>query len=333
MAKYINFNFAILFFTIIILGNNNLVKAANYISDSLVDNLNCNDLTTTKIYASIKPEAFAATKHIPIHNWSFNNGPYALGVCWSLSHSQRLFFYLAQWGEENPAESIGVLNLVRGTVPTRGSRTNIRESKLKHFYTFKINSFSTESGLFADLVNGVWDPLIGILPSPLSPNTEDLYPQRIENGKLFRNISSEVERYQTWRFHKFENSKMATEKVPRPRNINNDLAKKLISDIDQRQLPLVDIKPNIVSQHIVLIKAYERNNESVKFFIYDSNKPKIDNYFSYDLKSQEFKAPDVIRRFPGVSNPNQDVSVYLVDEDDHAKIADALLNYYTKQCN
>jgi hypothetical protein len=333
MAKSINIKFTVLLTIIIILGNNNLAKASNFISDSLVENLNCDALSSTNIYASIRPEAFSSTKHIPIHNWSFNNGPYALGVCWSLSHSQRLFFYLSQLGEENPADSIAILNLMRGTVPTKGSHTNIRESKLKHFYTFKINSFSTESGLFADLVNGIWDPLIGILPSPMSINTEELYSQRIENGKLFRNISSEVERYQTWRFHQFDNSKMATDKVPRPRNINQDLAKKLTSDIDKRQLPLVNIKPNLISQHIVLIKAYERNNESIKFFVYDSNIPKTDNYFIYDLKSQEFKAPEVIRRFPGISNPDQDVSVYLVDEDDHAKIANALLNYYTKQCN
>jgi hypothetical protein len=304
------------------------------ITDSLVKDLDCSTLSADSIYASIKVENFSYEKHIPIRNWSFNNGPYSLGVCWSLSHTQRLFFYLSQWNnpflitdDQTTNEGLNILNLIRGSKPLKGKFTEIREIALKHFYNFKIHSFSLETGIFADLVNGIWDPLIS-----LSLKNKELYPEKIENGKLLRKFTTEVEKYQQWRFYQFENSKLATEKIPRSKKINSQLSQQLISNLNKKKLPLVDIKPNMTAQHIVLIKFYEKTDTFIKYYIYDSNFPKYDNYFIYDIESQEFKAPEIIKHFPGVNNPNQDISVYLVDDEDHNKIGDTLLNYYKHQC-
>lgn len=362
-------------------------NTTNFITDALVENLSCNNLSEQSIYASIKPEAFASNKHIPIRNWSFANGSYSLGVCWSLSHTQRLFFYLAKWEALNFSnynstedEALNILNLIRNSKPIKGTFGIIRESNLKTFYTFKFHSFSKEAGLFADLINGIWDPLRRFFPSPNShinnldlvntrntdltlvtepdddtttndqlviaePNNDtnllnlipsinsaETSPTKQAQDKLFRKFTTEVERYQRWRFHNFNNSKLATEAVPRSTVINQRLSKKLTDDIDNNRLPLVDIKPNIISQHIVLIKFYETTADNIKFFVYDSNHPEADNYFIYDIKTKEFKAPEIIKRFSGISNPNQNISVYAVDDADHDKIAKALLSYYKIQC-
>jgi hypothetical protein len=320
----------------------NSANAAGPISDSLVFNLSCDRLSIEAIYDSIKPEAFATNRHIPIHNWSFANGPYNLGVCWSLSHAQRLLFYLAQWQDHNPSEDdytatygIPLLNLFRGSKPVKGSFANVRDLQLKEFYTFQIQSFSTDSGLFADILKGIWDPLQNYLPLDHTFNEisgEDLSPLVIANGKLLRKFTTEIERYQRWRFHQFQNSKLTTEPVPRPRNVNLQLSNALIANLDRKRMPLVDIKPTLTTQHIVAIKNYERGPELIKFFVYDSNLPNIDNYFIYDVKKQQFKAHEIIKNFSGIRNPDQDVSVYLVDEEDQQKIDQALFNFYKGKC-
>jgi hypothetical protein len=223
----------------------------------------------------------------------------------------------------------------------------VRESELKKLYTFPFQSFSTDSGVFANLINGIWDPLTNFFPLPLyygstietdyefisNSNNKDFYPLRLVNGRLFRKIKTEVERYQRWRFHKFENSKLATEAIPREKSINLQVSKELITSVNKRKLPLVDIKPTLTTQHIVLVKNYEYGPNQIKFLVYDSNHPEIDNYFTYDTKDKQFRATDIIKRFKGIKNPDQNVSVYIVDEEDHDKIGDALLNYYLRKCN
>lgn len=337
--------------------NSELLLARNLISDSLVENVDCDNLTIQDIHSHIRPEAFNLNRHIPIKNWSFPNGPYSLGVCWSLSHAQRLFFYLARWSpyasndsQYNSSDGINILNLIRGSRPIKGSLNDIKETEISKFYTFDFQSFSTESGLFADIINGIWDPLHDFFPDPMNSESIDdnmtttdiaelknIYiqsstPFRIEDGKLFRKFKLEIERYQRWRFHQFQNSKMVTDPVPRPKNVNQQTSELLIKAIQQNNLPLVNLKANFNTQHILVVKTFQKDEQEVRFGVYDSNAPSVEKYFTYDIKKQQFNAPEIIKRFRSITNPNQTVSVYIVDAEEQEKIDAALFTHYKEQC-
>jgi hypothetical protein len=329
---------------LIIVFDSSAIFAKKNISDSLVNNLDCNNLNYNSIHSHIHPDAFNLDRHLPIKNWSFPNGPYSLGVCWSLSHTQRIFFYLARWSATpilDPSESItnslNILNLVRGSRPTKGSLKNIQEMDLKKFYSFDFQSFSTESGIFSDLLNGIWDPLyfdelpLASQASQNIPNIPDTASE-LENGKLFRNFSLDVERYQRRRFHQFQNSKMVTDSVPRPKNINQNTSHLLMKALSLKNLPLVNIKANLTTQHILVVKNFEQRDNEIRFNVYDSNTPAQESYFIFDTKKQQFYAPEIIKRFRSIKNANQSVSVYIVDNEDQAKIDQALLIHYQEQC-
>lgn len=339
------------------------IIAADYITDSLVANLSCDQVTPENIYAHIRPDAFDLNKHLPIHNWSFKKGPYKLGVCWSLSHTQRIFYYLARWQDNEPEiygneeDVIHILNLIRGSQPVRGALAKVKEQRLKRFSTFSIDSFSLDAGIFSQVFTGVWDELPfaynlkSLLPeiTPLTELTDfqseddrllssnfnpEEFPQlaNFPNFQLFRQFKTEIEKYQTWRFHQLKNSPLIKEPVPRPQVVNARTAQELVSFIDQRRLPLVDIKVNLNTQHIVLVKSYEKIGEEIIFHVYDSNYPQVENSIIFSSEQNQFRASSIIRKFRGVKNAEQFVSVYIIDNEDHQKIERALLEHYQQAC-
>lgn len=328
-------------------------EALSSITDTLVTQLDCENLSINTILEKVdRTKAFSTSRHFPVNNWSFDNGPYNLGVCWSLSHAQRLFFYFGR-EQENPEaipsheDTLDALNQLRGSVPMKTSFKKIKELILNQFSIFKLNDFSPANGLWQKITEGIWDSF-DYLPRSFrfdlstyenyfhSENSEEdprnLGPLELVNGKLFRSFKTEIERYQRWRFHRPTNTKLLTEKVPRPKDINKKLAVKLMKLLDQNRLPLVDIKPNLYSQHIVIVKDYIIAGDKITFFVYDSNLPYINNEFSFDKNREEFQAPEIIQRFPKVTNPNQDISLYLVDQEDQDLIEKSLLSHYQKLC-
>lgn len=60
-----------------------------FITDSLVQNLDCSKLSRDDVFSKVRDDAFSTKEHIGIPNWTI--GP--MGNCWSLSRVQRLFFY------------------------------------------------------------------------------------------------------------------------------------------------------------------------------------------------------------------------------------------------
>lgn len=337
--SYFHFQLILLFFifnslTTLALANG---KAA-LISDSLVENLNCNQLNVNSIFEKIRPDAFNNKKHIPQKNWGFESDGIHLGACWSLSHAQRVFFYLAQWQNTNPpakpildSEKINILNFIRGSQPYMGSFSQIHEHSLKRFNTFTMN-FNQDSSIFENLMEGVWDPLKESLLNITDIVIQSLSPMRFENGKLFRNFKSEIEVYQTDRFMRFGNSQMALEPVPRLGYFNIQTVRTLMDNADNKRLSLVNLKAALQIQHVILVKSYEKTHDNIYFKVYDSNYPSIDNILIYNFADAQFTAPQIIKKFNGISDPEQYVSIYLVDESGRDKIEEALLSHYKSQC-
>lgn len=288
------------------------VSYSKTISDQLVENLDCKNLDSSTVYSHIRKDSFSSQRHLPLENWGFRYGFYRLANCWSLTHLQRIYFYLGRDVHApsnidllSPISKSQIANLVRGFEPYYVMEEGLKNWPLKNWFVFPAEKLMELS----------------------APWREEL-----EHGHILeRSLASEVEHYQAWRFHQIKNSKLVFEKVPREIADHRRLVIQLKKLIDQNRLPLVVIKANLKTQHVVMVKSYEEVGGRTQFIVYDSNFPELENEFSFDEDSQ-FRAPTIIGRLGGIQNPNQLVSIYLVDDKDHIKIEKALLQYYKKQC-
>src|SRR6185312_15948692 len=68
------------------------------INDSLVKDLKCATLSGETVLTSLQPDAFDSTKDLQIRNWPDVIG---IGHCWSLSHAQRLVYFLGRTGSSS----------------------------------------------------------------------------------------------------------------------------------------------------------------------------------------------------------------------------------------
>lgn len=292
------------------------------VSDSLVQDLACPQLSIKEIHRKIRPEAFQTSYHLPVRNWSFSSGLYDLAACWSLARSQRLFFYLSRWNEKAPpADSkiiFNLLEMIRGSSPyTSIDEQQIKEFPLKELYVTSQpeSSLGPQSPLWASLLVGL--------------------KQTLENDRvLFRNLRTEVEFYQSRRFHDFiRNIRYVIgdgARSPRKNRATRDL---IIRNLEENSLPLILLRPKRVSQHVVLAKRYTvLSNGDIEFEVYDSNQPSRDQRLLFSHQEDEFYGPDIVGGLPKVDDPQAPLGVFVVDEKERDLIDRALLKYYQKKC-
>jgi hypothetical protein len=88
-----------------------------------------------------------------------------------------------------------------------------------------------------------------------------------------------------------------------------------------------------MAQHIVLAKRFElKSNGEVDIYVYDSNSPMKDQVVTFKSETAEFFAPEIVRGFPEVDNPQAPLGVFIVDEKDRNLIEKTLVKYYRKMC-
>ncbi len=82
------------------------------LSDSLVKDLQCSTLTKDTVLATLQADAFSADKELPVRNWP---NAINIGHCWSLSHAQRIYYYLARLnGNPDDNAAHDYLEMVKG---------------------------------------------------------------------------------------------------------------------------------------------------------------------------------------------------------------------------
>lgn len=108
------------------------------ISDSLVKGLRCAELSADTVLSNLQPDAFDSSHNLPIRNWHDAAG---IGHCWSLSHAQRLIYFLGHTGREAPL------------VEDAHELSGIIGNPLTHLAAFDLTSsyFNDESRLRSDL--------------------------------------------------------------------------------------------------------------------------------------------------------------------------------------
>lgn len=291
------------------------------ISDSLVENLSCGKLQADEILRRILPESLTAQYHNLSVNWPFSAGLYDLAACWSLSRSQRLFFYLARWNEgvdANSQQTTEIMDMVRGSRPYAGSGDrSLRELPLPGFSVFPIRDSQWRA------------------TTPLWARLQYGYSQKLGNGKsLYRAWRNEIEHYQKARFHEFsKNLKLIIGNDARSAKKNRETRAQLLRNLESHRLTLLVLRPTRMSQHVVVAKSFKINsNGSIDITVYDSNQPLRDQTVTFRAQDSQFYAPQIVRGLPRVKNAQDPVGVFIVDEYDRSVVENSLVRYYKKKC-
>ncbi|WP_413558381.1 hypothetical protein [Bdellovibrio sp. HCB209] len=300
MKKFLVFSLILLALT------HSTAQAQHKVSDSLVKDLPCNNITSNEIYRRMSPQQFSSQYHIPIANWGVEvrGGLYELGVCWGLSRAQRLFFYLNRWNSDpsiKGPDTVQILNMLReeGT------------------YAMMLNQESyprTDYGVLGNLMDGA-------AFKSGSKNTH-------------RNFRSEIERYEIERFHKIgKNLKLIIGSGDRSKNANRTTRDQLIRNLQINKLTLIIVRAKRRAQHVLLVKHYQKlDNGDIRFSVYDSNYPQQDNFFTYRQSDSSFYAPNIIYGVVPSKDINDAVGVYIVDEKERDPIESTLVRYYSSLC-
>ncbi len=281
--------------------------ASRAISDETVNNLSCSNLNKESLLASLnKDEVFSTLRHLPIANWSFSTGLYTLANCWSLSHGQRILFYLGK--KEIPSTektTSTTLNMIRRWLP---------DGKIEK----KFSMTAWAPNVFNDLMIGY--------------EQQDNQPD--SNQEFFkRNLKEDTEAYQTYRFHQLlKNIEYISKPRERTRNANRKSYVQLMENLNSNRLTETLIRPALKMQHVVLAKrAIIRPTGETDFFVYDSNFPNIENTFYYDPKTEQFYAPEIVGPLK-VKNPEKAIGLFLVDEEDREKMLETMVKHYEEIC-
>ncbi len=288
------------------------------ISDSLVSDLSCERLTESNVLTKLQPDAFSLAKHIPVTNWAANS----LGQCWSLSLTQREFFYLLrfQTGRKSEAQEKNILNALleisRGASPNRHNRKCIENPRLDGCLT-ALNR----------RVIPLADHCLNCESPESSPTIQSLLRGDAKTGRDFR---SEIELKQKDRFYDPGNLDLVLDERERSEDADASTMAKILKNMQQGRMPLVIIRADVTAQHVVLVTSIqEMAPGEYQMNVYDSNRPKRNNILIYAGK--RFYAPSIVRAF--TYNDSAPVGVFLRDEDEMDDVQEAVYEYYKKVCD
>jgi hypothetical protein len=281
------------------------------VSDSLVERLSCSNISPDSIRRAIREDAFSSAKHNPVENWGTWPG---LANCWSLARLQRVMFLMGRTGVPNARatrkDANEVLDIARGARPIRNAL-----------------------GMYNPMFHGVpFNPNRVIETPTENVFTSPLFETLKSSGKEGRNLKSEIETYQFFRFTHPGNLKYLEGELARSAEANITTATHLILNATARKLTLVILRGGRTKQHVVLVKRVEPSSDgrSVVFWAYDANQPEIDVTFRYDKEAREFFAPEIMGKLK--ADPAKSVGVYITDESERDRMEQALVKHYQSVC-
>lgn len=283
--------------------------AANPISDHLVENLSCQNLSKETLLQSMRADFASINNQIPVKNWGFNAGIYDIAGCWSLSRSQRLFYYLSGFDLRPEHTLKNNLDMIGRWVPVWNNFGYIDYKDAK-----TLSLMPPFQVMFPELQRG--------------------YEQSVGPKKVLRSFKEDIEVYQIHRFHQFlKNKDYVTGNRERDVKFNRISIATLLKNMDTRRLTLVNLRPALKSQHVVLVKRYEKiSDHEILFKVYDSNHPDIENEIFYNLKTEHFYAPSIVKDFK-IERPEDPIGLFVVDEEEREQALDLLVKYYRQLCD
>lgn len=316
----------------VFLFENTVFASKKIISDSLVQNLNCQSLSLGSMLGSIRPEAFSHRHHMPFKNWPFQSGVSPLAACWGLSSTQRKLFYLLRHGEKNasPVNLLEVLDMIRGahlkavSMGPREPAQHLIETRLKNYSIMTIAEDNIRDEYGRNTGLGFLDVLL------------EGASYKMDRFKIHRNFRSEVERSQERHFFRFQNLGMgAGSGLQRP-ELNLSTLQTLKQNLRLKRLTLLNLRLRATTQHIVVAKSLTENaHGDVQIQVYDSNQPDIDAKLSFKKSTGHFYAPEILGIYEtdlmALVTPTP-IGVFIVDEEERTQIEEALLKHYQELC-
>lgn len=282
--------------------------AADSVTDHLVENLRCENLTKETLLKSLKPGFDSLQNQIPIKNWGFSAGIYNIAGCWSLSRSQRLIYYLSGFPLAPEDTFKNNLDMIRRWVPVwnKFGYMTYKDSKA-------LSLMPEFNKIFPELVRG--------------------YEQNVGPETVLRNFKEDIEIYQIHRFHQFlKNKDYVNGNRERAVKFNRESFQTLIKNLDSNRLTLVNLRPALKAQHVVLVKRYLKvSDDQVTLTVYDSNHPNIENEIFYNPKTEHFYAPSIVKDFK-IERPDDPIGLFVVDEEEREQALDLLVKNYQQLC-
>lgn len=312
--------------------------AAKTVTDSLVANLNCNNLKVGSILTSIRPTAFAPTNHIPIKNWGFRSGAVNIAACWGMGSTQRKMFYLLRLGEKNAPtmNTKDVLDTIRGTtvnsVRLQSENDNSMQTESTKYGETKLSQYNIvplqESSIMDEFGRNTG---LGFMDAIMKG-----IDYKIGYDDIHRDFRSEVQRSQELHFFRAGNIGMGAGSGPRSVKENADTIHSLMMNMSANRLSLINLRLKRTVQHIVIPKSYTKDAKgNVWIKAYDSNQPEADQLIYYSKDSGQFYSPQIMGSFVGDysgTDYTHPLGVFIVDEDERGIIENSLLKYYTRAC-
>lgn len=358
----------IFFFSFVTVTSNSAVAniTTRTINDSLVQNLECQNLSVNNIYHSIRDDAFDVSRNMPVRNWSFKSGAATIAGCWALSRTQRMISYLARYNtsSENHMENrvSTILDMIRGaTLVPRWTSNSVNEFAETGTAASE-NAESTEAGedilsesgenieLSVKSIKKYWEKKLNnyrvfevedssFSEGKLAPTPDSLwkalqigYEQYFEGKKVKRNFREEIQALQARLFFRLQNLEMIWKKGDRSDKRNLETIKLLTKNLDGKRLTLINLRMDRTRQHVVMAKSYKKiSPELYEIKVYDSNSPNVDSIVYYNSHRYAFFSPEILTRFKD-KKPYRNLGVFIVHEQDRTHFETAMLNYYQELC-
>ncbi|WP_413557561.1 hypothetical protein [Bdellovibrio sp. HCB209] len=301
------------------------------ITDTVVKNLSCENLTVDSIYKSITPAAFHTYYHIPATNWKFTSGGLELGACWGLSSAQRRMFYLARFEEK---EDLSKADLLRKTLDMfRGAELTEQQSGRggARMVSTPLNQLEVIRYSDQSLLHS-W-AREDVKPDGLFPLLNRGYKENLKGQTVWKTLKLDLQRSQQQHFFRGGNVAMITGESQARNQVDNLLTMtKLEKNLKGNRLTLLNLRWGLTSQHVVVAKEVYDQGAYFIIFVYDSNAPLITNIVHFDKKKKTFYAPGIgVNVVP--DTPDREIGVFIVDEEERAPIEAAMLRYYRAECN
>ncbi|MGZ3773709.1 MAG: hypothetical protein ACXVCY_11060, partial [Pseudobdellovibrionaceae bacterium] len=158
------------------------------------------------------------------------------------------------------------------------------------------------------------------------------YNQFFGAVKIQRNFREEIEALEARLFFRIKNIRMILKKGDRSKRQNYESAKLLFKNLNGKRLTLLNLRMDRARQHVVMAKSYKKVSSNLyEIKVYDSNSPTHDPSLFFHSDSLTFSAPEILRRFKD-SNPNRDIGLFIVDEEDRVQFEQAMLDHYRERC-
>lgn len=286
-----------------------LLSARAQITDSLVKNLSCEQLTQENVLNFIDRSKLTADLHIPFRNWGAN----LIGQCWALSSAQRKLYYMQRLG-------------VSGSQPPKKEF----HYAIDVFRGFKRQNCSGDlAGAFGtsgNCTDGAVRLRVIEMPEEDFPSSRAYQSWFETNAKPFKQA---IEESQQSRFYNFGAIGLATASTVPTKSESQKTLRAIQKSLARGGMPMVVLRIATMTQHVVLIKEQIEEAGQIKFRLYDSNYPYDDMVMMFN--GGYFYAPDSVGLFDA-TRANRPIDIALVDESEMSDIRSSLFQYYRKKC-